>query len=126
MSEKRFVVKELNFEDTVIEDTVTKEQYNEYGVVELLNEQQNTIQSLQDLCGKSDYENAKLRLKNKELQGKIDVLCEERDYWKSKAMTLLMQVRRLTSRMTDKEVKEFNKELEEWIGIWLDCLWLVA
>ena len=113
MSEKRFVVKELNFEDTVIEDTVTKEQYNEYGVVELLNEQQNTIQSLQDLCGKSDYENAKLRLKNKELQGKIDVLCEERDYWKSKAMTLLMQVRRLTSRMTDKEVKEFNKELEE-------------
>lgn len=47
MSEKRFIVKELNFEDTVIEDTVTKEQYNEYGVVDLLNEQQELIEELQ-------------------------------------------------------------------------------
>ena len=38
---------------------------------------------------------------------------KEKQYWKSKAMTLLMQVRRLTPRMTDKEVIEFNKELEE-------------
>ena len=34
-------------------------------------------------------------------------------YWKRKAMILLMQVRRLTRRMTDKEVIEFSKELED-------------
>ena len=46
----------------------------------LLNEQQATIRKLQDLCGESDSENAKLRLKNKELQDKIDMLCEKYDY----------------------------------------------
>ena len=40
----------------------------------LLNEQQATIRKLQDLCGKSDYENAKLRLKSKELQEEIKLL----------------------------------------------------
>ena len=54
-------------------------------VVDLLNEQQTTISKLE----------------------------EEKGYWKSKAMTLLMQVRRLTPRMTDKEVIEFGKELED-------------
>ena len=48
-----------------------------------------------------------------EQQATISKLEEERGYWKSKAMTLLMQVRRLTSRMTDKEVEEFSKELED-------------
>lgn len=46
-------------------------------------------------------------------QATINDLEKQRDYWKNKAMTLLMQVRILTSRMTDKEVKEFNKELED-------------
>lgn len=53
-----------------------------------------------------------VKILNKQ-QANISKLEEEKRYWKSKAMTLLMQVRRLTSRMTDKEVKEFNKELEE-------------
>ena len=35
---------------------------------DLLNEQQDIIFKLQDLCGKSDAENAKLRIKNKRLQ----------------------------------------------------------
>ena len=43
----------------------------------------------------------------------LNELEEEKEYWKSKAMTLLMQVRRLTPRMTDKEVMEFSKELED-------------
>ena len=43
----------------------------------------------------------------------LEEVTEERDYWKDKAMTLLMQVRRLTSRMTDEEVKEFARELED-------------
>ena len=54
-------------------------------VVDLLNEQQSTISQLE----------------------------EEKEYWKSKAMTLLLQVRRLTPRMTDKEVIEFSKELDD-------------
>ena len=46
----------------------------------ILQRQQAIIQSLQDLCGQSDSENAKLRSKNKELQDKIDWLCEKYDY----------------------------------------------
>ena len=72
---------------------------------EVNGEQQATICKLQDLCGQSDGENARLRIENKKLK-------EEKGYWKGKAMTLLMQVRRLTPRMTDKEVIEFSKELE--------------
>lgn len=63
-------------------DAVTDEQVGK--ICDLLNEQQTTISQLK----------------------------KEKEYWKSKAMTLLMQVRRLTPRMTDKEVKEFAKELE--------------
>ena len=37
-------------------------------VVDLLNEQQATIRKLQDLCGESDGENAKLRIENKKLK----------------------------------------------------------
>ena len=43
----------------------------------------------------------------------LNELNEEKEYWKNKAMTLLMQVRRLTPRMTDKEVIEFSKELND-------------
>lgn len=48
-----------------------------------------------------------------EQQATISQLEEEKEYWKNKAMTLLMQVRRLTPRMTDKEVIEFSKELDD-------------
>lgn len=37
----------------------------------LLNEQQATIRKLQDLCGESDGENAKLRIENKKLKAKL-------------------------------------------------------
>ena len=40
-------------------------------VVDLLNEQQATIRRLQDLCGESDGENAKLRIENKKLKAKL-------------------------------------------------------
>ena len=43
-------------------------------VVDLLNKQQATIRKLQDLCGESDSENARLRLKSKELQEEIKLL----------------------------------------------------
>ena len=40
--------------------------------VDLLNEQQATIRKLQDLCGKSDGENAKLRIENEQLKNKLN------------------------------------------------------
>ena len=39
-----------------------------------LNKQQDTIFKLQDLCGKSDYENAKLRIENKMLEKEVNLL----------------------------------------------------
>ena len=40
-------------------------------VCDKLNEQQATIRKLQDLCGQSDSENAKLRIENKKLKAKL-------------------------------------------------------
>ena len=37
-----------------------------------LNEQQATICKLQDLCGESDSENAKLRIENEQLKNKLN------------------------------------------------------
>ena len=50
-----------------------------------------------------------LEKENEQLQKETVFLA----YWKRKAMILLMQVRRLTPRMTDKEVMEFSKELDD-------------
>ena len=47
----RYIVKELNFEDTVIEDTITKDQFNEHGTVEILNNQAATIDFLNENVG---------------------------------------------------------------------------
>lgn len=35
------------------------------------------------------------------------------NFWKENAMTLLLQVRRLLPRMSDKEIAEYSKELEK-------------
>ena len=90
MSDK-FVVSTNDVGEIIVTDTETGKVYhygsmsNFLGLIRLLNEQQSTISQLE----------------------------EEKEYWKSKAMTLLLQVRRLTPRMTDKEVIEFNKELDD-------------
>ena len=84
MSEKRFVCIDVGYgDDWYITDNGKR--LSEMEIVNLLNKQQATISKLE----------------------------EEKGYWKSKAMTLLMQVRRLTPRMTVKEVIEFGKELED-------------
>lgn len=78
-------------------------------VAPILNEQQAiirrdeiSIKTMMSNMEKLEEENEQLRKENVFLA-----------YWKRKAMTLLMQVRRLTSRMTDKEVREFSRELED-------------
>jgi len=55
-------------------DNEKDERMTALNVTKKLNEQQVTICKLQDLCGESDYENAKLRLKSKELQEEIKLL----------------------------------------------------
>ena len=84
MGEKRFKKMDAIIDPFPIWDTVEEKGYNCTDTLDLLvgllNTQQDTIERLQDLCGESDYENAKLRLKNKELQDKIDWLCERYGY----------------------------------------------
>ena len=52
---------------------------SEVEMLEKINEQQATIRKLQDLCGKSDGENAKLRIENKRLQEELND-CEKFRY----------------------------------------------
>ena len=70
MSEKRFVCIDVGYgDDWYITDN--GERLSEMEIVDCLNEQQDTIFKLQDLCGKSDGENAKLRIENKKLKAKL-------------------------------------------------------
>ena len=88
MSEKRFVVDyEVGVLDTktneIICDTVNAEK-----VVDLLNEQQATISQLQDLCGESDGENAKLRIENKKLKAKLKEKEEDEQLYANEILEL--------------------------------------
>ncbi len=93
MSEKRYEIRtNINGEHWLFDNKydsaimISKIRATLLDVCNRLNEQQATIEDLQDLCGESDYENAKLRLKNKELQDKIDWLCEKYDYPNNKGV----------------------------------------
>ena len=61
-----------------------------------LNEQQATIRKLQDLCGESDGENAKLRIENKKLKAKLKEKEED-------------------ERLYANEILELRKTNEEWL-----------
>ena len=65
-------------------------------VVDLLNEQQATIRKLQDLCGESDGENAKLRIENKKLKDKMKEKEED-------------------EKLYANEIVELRKTNEEWL-----------
>ena len=52
----------------------TGREYNLQELINILMEQQATIKKLQDICGQSDGENAKLRIENKRLQEEIERL----------------------------------------------------
>ena len=55
-------------------DNENDERMTALETTERLNEQQDTIFKLQDICGKSDGENMKLRIENKRLQEEIKLL----------------------------------------------------
>ena len=78
-------------------------------VCKLLNELHEENQQLKNDCSILVQSNQEYRKENEQLQKETVFLA----YWKRKAMILLMQVRRLTPRMTDKEVMEFSKELDD-------------
>jgi len=98
MSDK-FVVSTNEIGEIIVTDVETGKVYDNlykfFGLIRLMNEQQARIKELEK--------------ENEQLQKETVFLA----YWKRKAMILLMQVRRLTPRMTDKEVMEFSKELDD-------------
>ena len=97
MNEKRF---RANFDVSIYDSE--KEEYisvSERGLEEIakrMNEQQATIRKLQDLCGESDGENAKLRIENKKLKAKLKEKEEDEQLYAN-------------------EILELRKTNEEWI-----------
>ena len=72
MSEKRFIRKGTIISDIQNGTAYLLESASDCNrLLDLLNEQQSTIRKLQDLCGESDSENAKLRIENKKLKAKL-------------------------------------------------------
>ena len=124
MSEKRYFKIEYDeewylFDSTTISEQLVEEQA-EYGygvfanslspseICERLNEQQDTIFKLQDLCGESDSENAKLKIENKRLQ-------EENEQLRKQCFELENDYVIETSDISDKiylddEIKELEQK----------------
>ena len=77
--EKRFTIEESENQLIIFDNGVSDETYFHLGnderdvkyVCDLLNNQQDIIKKLQDLCEQSDSENAKLRIENKKLKSKL-------------------------------------------------------
>ena len=98
----RFVVGTNEIGEIIVTDVQTDRVYrydspsNFFGLIRLLNEQQATIKKLQDLCGESDGENAKLRIENKKLKAKLREKEED-------------------ERLYANEILELRKTNEEWL-----------
>ena len=74
MSEKRFVLEISSFSGKhmkFLNILDNGKRLKSEDIVDLLNEQQDTIRKLQDLCGESDGENAKLRIENEQLKQEL-------------------------------------------------------
>jgi len=79
-------------------------------VTKKLNEQQDTIFKLQDLCGKSDGENAKLRIENKMLEKEVKLL-------KPTNLEQYEQIQKLQeeNEQLRQEVEVYKKEMNRHI-----------
>ena len=87
-----------------------------------LNEQQDTIFKLQDLCGKSDGENMKLRIENKKLKEEIRLLKPTNIEQYEQIVQLQKENEQLQAQLREKEEDEqlyaneivkLNKEAKE-------------
>ena len=87
-----------------------------------LNKQQDTIFKLQDLCGKSDGENAKLRIENKMLEKEVNLLKPTNIEQYEQIQKLQKENEQLQAQLREKEQDEqlyaneivkLNKEAKE-------------
>ena len=128
MSDKRFICGlgfPINSDDPIriISDSVENKDYYKFSdICNVLNKQQDTIFKLQDLCGKSDEENAKLRIENKRLQDEIDELKKDIDIYEYEEKKHSETVRKLyeENEQLIKEIKSKNKIIElyyEMVGL---------
>jgi chromosome segregation ATPase len=87
-----------------------------------LNEQEATIRKLQDLCGKSDGENAKLRIENKMLEKEVNLLRPTNLEQYEQIQKLQEENEQLRAKLREKEQDErlyaneivkLNKEAKE-------------
>ena len=85
-------------------------------------EQQDTIRKLQDLCGQSDYENAKLRIENKMLEKEVNLLRPTNLEQYEQIQKLQEENEQLQAQLREKEQDErlyaneivkLNKEAKE-------------
>ena len=116
---------ELNFDEDKIIDI---EAIGDDGVLDLkdcckiMNEQQDTIFKLQDLCGKSDGENMKLRIENKRLEKEVNLLRPTNLEQYEQIQKLQEENEQLQAQLREKEQDEqlyaneivkLNKEAKE-------------
>ena len=80
----------------VMNDTLLKQADENHKLSNKNIEQQATIKKLQDLCGESDGENAKLRIENKKLKAKLKEKEEDEQLYAN-------------------EILELRKTNEEWL-----------
>ena len=103
MNEKRFTLEQWTEESLYFSDGEFSAHmsigYICKKVEKKLNEQQATIRKLQDLCGKSDGENAKLRIENKKLKAKLKEKEEDEKLYANEILEL---------RETNKEHIKFK------------------
>ena len=103
-------------------DNKKEERMTALEVTEKLNKQQDTIFKLQDLCGKSDGENMKLRIENKRLQEEIKLLKPTNIEQYEQIQKLQKENEQLQAQLREKEQDEqlyaneivkLNKEAKE-------------
>ena len=122
MSEKRFQKTRIVDKWGGIYDSETDKVLNVNDVEHKLNEQQATIKKLQDLCGESDGENAKLRIENKRLCDEIKLLKPTNIEQYEQIQKLQEENEQLQAQLREKEQDErlyaneivkLNKEAKE-------------
>ena len=124
----KFVVSTNVIGEIIVTDVETDRVYryddpsNFFGLIRLLNEQEATIRKLQDLCGESDGENAKLRIENKRLQEEIKLLKPTNIEQYEQIQKLQKENEQLKAKLREKEQDErlyaneivkLNKEAKE-------------
>ena len=124
----KFVVSTNEIGEIIVTDVETDRVYryddpsNFFGLIRLLNEQEATIRKLQDLCGESDGENAKLRIENKRLQSEIKLLKPTNVEQYEQIVQLQKENEQLQAKLREKEQDEqlyaneivkLNKEAKE-------------